>query len=72
MTLVGNISPMMLTNGDQNEIAAYAKKLLQELGPGGGYIFSSGHSINPAISLESWQTLLKIRKKYGKYPMKSL
>ncbi len=69
ITLVGNISPMLLADGNQEEIAAYSKRLLQELAPGGGYIFSSGHSINPAISLESWQTVLKVRAKYGNYPI---
>jgi uroporphyrinogen decarboxylase len=69
LTLVGNISPMLLASGEQDKIAAYSKKLLQELGPGGGYIFSSGHSINPAVSLESWQTVLKVRKEFGQYPI---
>ena len=71
LTLIGNISPMLLASGDQDKIAAYTKKLLQELGPGGGYIFSSGHSINPAISLESWKTVLKVREEYGHYPIQS-
>lgn len=69
ITLVGNISPMMLAEGNQQKIAEYAKKLLKEVAPGGGYIFSSGHSINPAIGLESWQTLLRVREQYGYYPI---
>jgi uroporphyrinogen decarboxylase len=44
-------------------------KLIRELAPGGGFIFASGHSINPAIPLEHFQLLLEIREKYGYYPI---
>jgi uroporphyrinogen decarboxylase len=70
ITFVGNISPMMLTLGSISEIEDYSKKLIRELAPGGGYIFSSGHSINPAVTLDRWQAVLRIREKFGKYPIK--
>ncbi|TFF86069.1 MAG: hypothetical protein EU551_02715 [Promethearchaeota archaeon] len=70
LTFVGNISPVMLSNGKISEIEEYAKKLIKELAPGGGYIFSSGHSINPAVSVDRWEAALNIREKYGKYPIK--
>jgi uroporphyrinogen decarboxylase len=69
ITFVGNISPMMLATGTTKEIEDYAKKLIVELAPGGGYIFSSGHSINPAVTLDRWQTVMRIREKFGNYPI---
>ena len=69
ITFIGNISPLMLTFGTISEIEEYSKKLIRELAPGGGYIFSSGHSINPAVSLDRWQAVLNIREKYGEYPI---
>jgi len=69
ITFVGNISPQMLSTGTIAEIKNYSKRLIKELAPGGGYIFSSGHSINPAVTLDRFQTALKIREKYGKYPI---
>ncbi|TFF89682.1 MAG: hypothetical protein EU548_06870 [Promethearchaeota archaeon] len=69
ITFVGNISPVMLATGEISEIENYSKKLIQKIAPGGGYIFSSGHSINPAVTLDRWQAVLRIREKYGYYPI---
>ena len=68
-TFIGNIAPQMLATGTKEEIENYSKKLIRELAPGGGFIFASGHSINPAIPLEHFQLLLKVREKYGYYPV---
>ncbi|MHA1728677.1 MAG: uroporphyrinogen decarboxylase family protein [Promethearchaeota archaeon] len=69
LTFVGNISPVMLATGEISEIKEYSKRLIREIAPGGGYIFSSGHSINPAVTVDRWQAVLDIREKYGKYPI---
>ncbi|TFF99006.1 MAG: hypothetical protein EU541_06075, partial [Promethearchaeota archaeon] len=52
ITFIGNVSPQDLASKDPEYIRKYTKNLIQKLGPGGGYILSSGHSINPAIKLE--------------------
>lgn len=70
ITFIGNIAPQMLATGTNEEIESYSKKLIRELAPGGGFIFSSGHSINPAIPLEHFELILKVREKYGYYPIK--
>jgi hypothetical protein len=69
ITFVGNISPVMLATGTIEEIEEYSKRLLREVAPGGGYIFSSGHSINPAVTLDSWEAVMRMREKYGSYPI---
>ncbi|TES97495.1 MAG: hypothetical protein E3J90_06855 [Promethearchaeota archaeon] len=69
ITFIGNLSPIMLAIGEIFEIEDYAKKLIRELAPGGGYIFSSGHSINPAITLDRFEAMQNIKRKYGKYPI---
>ena len=69
LTLVGNISPVLLAVGEIHEIEDYAKRLLRECAPGGGYIFASGHSINPAITLDRFEAMQKIRQVHGKYPL---
>jgi len=71
ITFVGNISPVMLAEGTISEIEDYSKKLIQELAPGGGYIFSSGHSINPAITVDRWEAVMRVREKYGTYPIQA-
>ena len=69
ITFCGNLSPQMLATGEISEIEVYAKRLIRELAPGGGYIFSSGHSINPAITLDRFLAMQNIKKKYGNYPI---
>jgi hypothetical protein len=69
LTFVGNISPVMLAIGTIAEIKDYAKRLIRELAPGGGYIFSSGHSINPAVTVDRWEAVMQIREQYGSYPI---
>ncbi|MFW9816018.1 MAG: uroporphyrinogen decarboxylase family protein [Candidatus Thorarchaeota archaeon] len=69
LTFVGNISPVMLATGDISEIKEYSKRLIKEIAPGGGYFFSSGHSIVPSVTLDRWQAIMDIREKYGTYPI---
>ncbi len=69
ITFSGNLSPVMLAMGEIAEIEAYAKRLIRELAPGGGYIFGSGHSIHPAVTLDRYEAMQNIRRKYGKYPI---
>jgi len=59
----------MLATGTIDEIKDYSKRMIRELAPNGGFIFSSGHSINPAVTLDRWQATMEIREKYGNYPI---
>ncbi|TFG01809.1 MAG: hypothetical protein EU542_06290 [Promethearchaeota archaeon] len=69
ITFIGNVSPMMLAVGGLKEIEEYTKKLLRELAPGGGYILSSGHSINPAVTVDRFLAMYDTKEKYGTYPI---
>jgi len=67
--LIGNVSPQDLSDKDPDYIRQYTKRLLKEVAPGGGFILSSGHSINPAVTLENYLAMIDTLKKYGKYPI---
>jgi uroporphyrinogen decarboxylase len=69
ITFCGNLSPQMLATGDSSEVETYAKRLIKELAPNGGFIFSSGHSINPAVKLENFLVMRSTLAKFGKYPL---
>ncbi len=69
ISFAGNLSPIMLAMGEISEIEDYAKRLIREVAPGGGYIFSSGHSINPAVTLDRFEAMQNIKRKYGTYPI---
>jgi hypothetical protein len=67
LTLIGNVSAQDLASQTPDEIFAYTQKLLTELKPGGGYILSSGHSINPAVTLENWLAMRDAHAKFSQY-----
>ncbi len=69
LTFCGNLSPVLLATGEIFEIESYTKLLIRELAPGGGYIFSSGHSINPAVTVDRWLAMVHTKEKYGVYPI---
>ena len=69
ITFSGNLSPILLAMGEISEIEFQAKRLIREMGPGGGYLFGSGHSINPSISVERFDAMYNIKRKYGNYPI---
>lgn len=72
ITFSGNLSPILLAIGEIAEIEAKAKRLIRELAPGGGYIFGSGHSINPAVSLDRFEAMYNVKRTYGNYPIISI
>jgi uroporphyrinogen decarboxylase len=69
ITFIGNVSPQDLSSKDPSYIREYTKKLIQKLGPDGGYILSSGHSINPAVKLENFLAMYETLEEYGTYPI---
>ncbi len=69
ITFLGNVSPQDLSDKDPQTILEYVKSLIKNIAPGGGFILSSGHSINPAIKLENFLAMREALQKYGKYPI---
>jgi uroporphyrinogen decarboxylase len=69
LSFVGNVSPQDLSDKHPTDIQTYVKKLIKKVGPGGGYILSSGHSINPAVKLENFLAMREALLKFGKYPL---
>jgi len=69
LTLIGNVPVDMLAHGTPQEVETYVKKLMQICAPGGGYILSSGHSISYSVTLENFEAMLEIGRKYGSYPI---
>jgi uroporphyrinogen-III decarboxylase len=69
VSFIGNVSPQDLADKEQIYIENYTKNLIKKLAPGGGFILSSGHSINPSIKLENYLAMHDTLKKYGTYPI---
>ena len=71
ITFVGNVSPQDLSDKEPEAIEYYTKKLIKEIAPGGGFILSSGHSINPAVKLENFLAMRESLQRFGNYPIKN-
>jgi uroporphyrinogen decarboxylase len=61
-TFIGNLSPQDLADKEPDFIKLYSKKLIKTLGTGRGYIFNSGHSINPSVKLENFLAIVRTRE----------
>lgn len=64
ITLIGNVSPQDLQDKDPDYIRAYVRKIMEIVPQGGGYIFSSGHSINPAVGATNY---VAMREEFSKH-----
>lgn len=69
LTLVGNVPPNLLAAGRVAEVEAYTRRLLTEIAPGGGYILASGHSINPAVTVDRFEAMRRTKDRHGGYPI---
>jgi len=65
--LVGDISAARLTLGAASEVEDYCKKLLQEVGKGGGYIFSTGCMMPINARHENVKAMFDTVAKHGRY-----
>ncbi|MHA1734666.1 MAG: uroporphyrinogen decarboxylase family protein [Promethearchaeota archaeon] len=70
VTFIGNVSPQELATGSPDDIRAYTRRLIREVAPGGGFILSSGHSINPYVRRENYLAMLEVAREYGVYPIR--
>lgn len=51
------------------EVREEVRRMIKILGPGGGYLFTSCHSIQPDVSPENIVALFAAAYEYGKYPL---
>lgn len=59
----------VLPNGTPDEVRAEVKKRIGDLAPGGGYIFSAVHNIQPDVPLENILAMYEAANEYGNYPI---
>jgi len=59
----------LLPFGTPEEIDAEVKRIIEIFAPGGGYVFSPAHVLQPDQPLENIFAMWKAVEKYGKYPI---
>jgi len=56
--------------GTKEQAASEAKKRIEALAPGGGYIFAPTNHFQPDIPVENFFEIYRIAREFGKYPIK--
>jgi uroporphyrinogen decarboxylase len=70
IALIGNVDlGYVLTRGTPQEVRQAVKTLIQNLGPGGGYLMSSANSVTNYVPLANYRALLEATFEYGHYPI---
>jgi uroporphyrinogen-III decarboxylase len=64
--LQGNIPTSMIVTGEPKDVKEYCRKLIQEVGKGGGYVLSAG-AVPDNPKLENLQAIMEAVREYGWY-----
>lgn len=60
----------VLPRGSREEVRAEVKRRIEDLGPGGGYVLSSVHNIQPDVPPENVCAMFEAAREYGRYDHK--
>ncbi|MFP3974623.1 MAG: uroporphyrinogen decarboxylase family protein, partial [Dehalococcoidia bacterium] len=66
LCIMGNVSSATLTHGTSQDVKGYCKKLIDNVGKGGGYIMGNGAFFDEAKA-ENVKAMIDFTKEYGKY-----
>ena len=62
----------ILPNGTESDIREEVKRRIKDLAPGGGFVFTPVHNIQPDVSPENICTLYDAAHEFGQYPLEGL
>lgn len=61
----------VLPDGTTEDVRAEVKRRIGDLAPGGGYVFSAVHNIQPDVPLENILAMYEAANEFGRYPIGS-
>lgn len=67
--VMGNVDLVLLGRGTPEEVDSEVRELIRTVGPGGGYIITSGNSLASYLKPENVLSMAEAVKKYGRYPI---
>lgn len=70
LCLLGNVDLNILGIGTPEEVDREVRGLIRDVGPGGGYIVTSGNSLAGYLKPENVLALSEAVQSYGKYPLR--
>lgn len=65
--LLGNVDLNLLGMGTEDEVDEEVRGLIRDVGPGGGYVVTSGNSLAGYVKPENAMALSKAVQRYGEY-----
>ncbi len=68
--VIGNVDLNILGIGTPEETGREVRELIRDLGPGGGYMISSGNSLASYLNPDCVLAMSRAIQKYGKYPIR--
>ena len=69
IAILGGISVDKLSRMPAEDLRKYVRHVIKECAPGGGYALGSGNSVTNYVKLDNYLTMLRIGRKYGRYPI---
>lgn len=69
IAILGGIDLDFLCRADPEQVADCARKLIKELGPGGGWALGTGNSVANYIPVKNFLAMIKAGWESGKYPL---
>jgi len=64
LCLHGDVHPTLLSIGKPQDVEAYCKRLIDDVGPDGGFILSSGCEMPTAVTMENWRAMVQTGRNY--------
>jgi hypothetical protein len=69
LCLLGNVDLNILGMGSPQDVDSEVEELIRDIGPGGGYIVTSGNSLASYLRPENVLALSRAVQEYGRYPL---
>lgn len=64
LCLAGDLHPALMSLGKTEDVEAYCKKLIDEVGGDGGYIMGTGCEMPTAVKLDNWRAMIQTARNY--------
>jgi len=65
--LMGNVPAALLAHGTAQEVDAYCRRVIEEVGEGGGLVLSNACSAPHDSKIENIRAMIRASEKYGRY-----
>ncbi len=69
LTLLGNLDCDLLVRGKPDQIRTSVARLMREVAPGGGYVFSSANTVLMDVPMQNLEAMQSAAREFGVYPI---